>query len=185
MRHYQRVEFPGGGGVSGAEVPIVVCVSADVSVRERVVRQLGGVGPVVSCADLTELRTLLFPAAPPGHPAPPAATIVPPVVPQGPVSWGELVVDRAADLVTWCGDPLPLTRTERELLARLIGPPLVVWSYEQLFASVSSGTYPGDGAILHSAIRRLRHKLRSLPGGPRVHTVRGVGYRLDPPPRPT
>ncbi|MFF5053510.1 winged helix-turn-helix domain-containing protein [Micromonospora sp. NPDC000663] len=143
------------------------------SVRERVVRQLDGVGPVVSCADLTELRTMLFPA-------PSGATAVPP----GPVSWGGLVVDRAGQRVTWRGDPLPLTRTERELLARLIGPPLVVWSHEQLFASVWSDAYPGDSAVLHSAIRRLRHKLRSLPGGPRVHTVRGVGYRLDPPPGP-
>ncbi|MFJ6166096.1 winged helix-turn-helix domain-containing protein [Micromonospora orduensis] len=175
MRHYQWVELTGGGGVAGAGVPIVVCVSADVSVRERVVRQLDGVGPVVSCADLTELRTMLFPA-------PSAATALPPTVPPGSVSWGELVVDRAGQRVTWRDDPLPLTRTERELLARLIGPPPVVWSHEQLFASVWSDVYLGDSAVLHSAIRRLRHKLRSLPGGPRVHTVRGVGYRLDPPP---
>ncbi|MET8230974.1 winged helix-turn-helix domain-containing protein [Micromonospora sp. NPDC005298] len=173
MRHYHLVEFTGGGG---AEVPIVVCVSADVSVRERVVRQLDGVGPVVSCADLTELRTMLFP-----EPAGAVAASGSPTVPPGPVSWGELVVDRPGQQVTWRGDPLPLARTERELLARLIGPPLVVWSHEQLFASVWSDAYPGDSAILHSAIRRLRHRLRSLPGGPRVHTVRGVGYRLDPP----
>ncbi|WP_410814574.1 winged helix-turn-helix domain-containing protein [Micromonospora sp. 067-2] len=160
---------------------MVVCVSADVAVRERVLRQLDGVGPVVSCADLTELRAMLFPSAPGGS-APAAAPIGPP---PGPVTWGELVVDPAGHLVTWRGDPLPLTRTERELLARLIGPPLVVWSYEQLFAAVWQGAYLGDSAIVHSAVKRLRHKLRSLPGGPRVHTVRGVGYRLDPPPRPS
>ncbi|MEV4659156.1 winged helix-turn-helix domain-containing protein [Micromonospora sp. NPDC049301] len=169
--------------MSGGEVPIVVCVSADVSVRERVVRQLDGVGPVVSCADLTELRAMLCPS-PPGEATGAAAPVRPPAAEQGPVRWGELVIDRAGHLATWCGDPLPLTRTERELLARLIGPPLVVWSYEQLFAAVWSGAYLGDTAILHSAVKRLRHKLRRLPGGPQVHTVRGVGYRIDPPPSP-
>ncbi|MGQ5259410.1 winged helix-turn-helix domain-containing protein [Micromonospora sp. ZYX-F-536] len=150
--------------------------------RERVVRQLDGVGPVLSCANLTELRAMLFPS-PPGGPARPG----PPIgsaAPKGPVTWGDLVVDAAGHRVTWCGDPLRLTRTERELLARLIGPPLVVWSYEQLLSAVWNGTHRGDTATLHSAIRRLRHKLRSLPGGPQVHTVRGVGYRLDPPPPP-
>ncbi|PWR12120.1 transcriptional regulator [Micromonospora acroterricola] len=169
--------------MSGDEVPIVVCVSADVSMRERVVRQLDGVGPVLSCADLAELRAMLFPS-PPGGSAPAVAPVSPPAGQEEPVSWGELVVDRAGHVVTWCGNPLPLSRTERELLALLIGPPLVVWSYEQLFAAVWSGAYLGDTAILHSAVKRLRRKLRALPGGPRVHTVRGVGYRLDPPPRP-
>ncbi|MET7706529.1 winged helix-turn-helix domain-containing protein [Micromonospora sp. NPDC005413] len=165
--------------MSGEEVPIVVCVSADVSVRERVLRQLDGVGSVVSCADLTQLRAMLFPS--PGGSTPAVGPVTSPATPQGPVSWGELVVDRAGHLVTWRGDPLPLSGTERELLVRLIGPPLVVWSYEQLCASVLGGA---DPAILHSTIKRLRRRLQGLPGGPRVHTVRGVGYRLDPPPRP-
>ncbi|MFG3556343.1 winged helix-turn-helix domain-containing protein [Micromonospora sp. NPDC047557] len=169
----------GGVGVPGTEAPIVVCVSADASVRERVLRQLDGIGPVVTCADLAQLRAMLFPPSGGSTPA------TPPAPPQGRVSWGELVVDRAGHLVTWRGDPLPLTRTERELLARLVGPPLVVWSYEQLFAAVWAGAYLGDTAILHTAIKRLRRKLHGLSGGPRVHTVRGVGYRLDPPPRPT
>ncbi|WP_435873031.1 hypothetical protein [Micromonospora arborensis] len=37
------------------------CVSADASVLERVLRQLDGVGSVVSCTDLTQLRAVLFP----------------------------------------------------------------------------------------------------------------------------
>ncbi|MGC4748838.1 winged helix-turn-helix domain-containing protein [Micromonospora sp. DT201] len=163
--------------MSGEEVPIVFCVSADASVLERVLRQLDGAGSVVSCADLTQLRAMLFP--PPGGSTPAAAALIPP--PPGLVSWGELVVDWAGQLVTWRGDPLPLSSTERELLARLIGPPQVLWSYEQLCASVLGGA---DAAILHSTIKRLRRWLRGLPGGPQVHTVRGVGYRLDSPPRP-
>lgn len=163
--------------MSGGEVPIVVCVSPDVAVREHVLRRLDGVGPVVSCADLAELRAMLFPEPPA---APPPAAPPAPVSAEAPVSCGELVVDRPGHLVTWRGRPLALTRTERELLARLVSPPVTVWSYERLFASVWGGAYLGDTAILHSAMKRLRHKLRLLSGGPRVQTVRGVGYRLVP-----
>ncbi|WP_433134702.1 winged helix-turn-helix domain-containing protein [Micromonospora sp. CA-240977] len=153
---------------------MVVCVSADASVLPRVLRRLDGVGSVVNCADLDQLRALLSPS-----PVGSTPVVTPLAAPQGPVRWGELVVDPAGHLVTWRGDPLPLSRTERELLTRLIGPPLVVWSYEQLCASV-----PGDPdtALLHSTVKRLRRRLRGLPGAPQVHTVRGVGYRLDPPP---
>lgn len=167
-----------GGGESGAEVPIVVCVSADAGVLGRVLRRLDGVGSVVNCADLAQLRALLSPS--PGGSTSVVGPVAAPATPQGPVRWGELVVDPTAHLVTWRGDPLPLSRAERELLARLIGPPLVVWSYEQLCASALGGA---DTAALQSTIKRLRRRLRGLPGGPQVHAVRGVGYRLGPPPR--
>ncbi|MDM4721013.1 winged helix-turn-helix domain-containing protein [Micromonospora sp. WMMA1363] len=194
--------------MSDGGVPIVVCVSPDVAVREHVLRRLDGVGPVVSCADLAELRAMLFaeptagqpvestparpgestPAQP--HESNPARPVdgqpVEPVGAEQPVSFGDLLVDPGGHLVTWRGRPLALTRTERELLARLASPPVSLWSYERLFASVWGGAYLGDTAILHSAMKRLRHKLRVLSGGPRVQTVRGVGYRLvtapdDPP----
>lgn len=150
------------------EVPFVVCVSADVAVRERVVRRLDDLGPVVICADLAELRAMLFP--PQNEPVPPTPA---------PVQLGELSIDPAAHLVTWQGDPLALTRLERELLARLASPPVSVWTYERLFAAVWGGAYLGDSAILHSAVKRLRRKLRAVEGGPQVRTVRGVGYRLE------
>ena len=79
---------------TGVDIPFVVCVSADVSVRERVVRQLDDVGPVVICADLAELRAMLFPT--------PAAPAAPPTGPT-PVRCGDLVVDPAGHLVTWRG----------------------------------------------------------------------------------
>nr|MDT0660290.1 winged helix-turn-helix domain-containing protein [Micromonospora sp. DSM 115978] len=138
------------------------------AVRERVVRRLDDCGTVVICSDLSELRSMLFP--PPGErvagPSSPAVTM------------GALAVDPAGHLVTWRGEPLSLTRLERELLARLASPPVGVWTYEKLFGSVWGGAYLGDTAILHSAVKRLRRKLSAVEDGPRVQTVRGVGYRL-------
>lgn len=154
--------------MANGEGPLVVCVSSDVVVRERVIRRLDDFGTVVICSDLAELRAMLFPL-----------TNVAPESPPGPVVLGDLAVDPVAHLVTWRGEPLALTRLERELLARLASPPLGVWTYERLFGSVWGGAYLGDTAILHSAVKRLRRKLRAVEGGPRVQTVRGVGYRLS------
>jgi two-component system, OmpR family, response regulator MtrA len=155
------------------DVPLVVCVSADLALRERVVRRLDDCGTVVLCADLAELRAMLFPADAtrvPSEAAPNAAN--------GPVKLGELTVDAAGHLVTWRGEPLALTRLERDLLGRLASPPIVVWTYERLFDTVWGGAYLGDTSILHSAVKRLRRKLRAAEDGPVVETVRGVGYRL-------
>ncbi|RIV37222.1 winged helix-turn-helix domain-containing protein [Micromonospora radicis] len=161
--------------MSDGEIPILVCVSSDATVRQRVMQRLDGVGPVVICADLAQLRAM-FPA-PPAEPGDTGATPA-----DRPGGWDDLVVDRAGHWVTWRGVPLGLTRTERELLARLASSPITLWSYERLFAAVWGGAYLGDTAILHSAVKRLRRKLRTLPDGPQVQTVRGVGYRLTAPP---
>lgn len=156
--------------VSG-ELPLVVCVTADVAVRERVVRKLDNFGTVVICSDLSELRAMLFPpTSDRGTETAMSRT--------GPIVIDDLSVDPAGHLVTWRGEPLALTRLERELLARLATSPVGVWTYERLFGSVWGGAYLGDTAILHSAVKRLRRKLRAVERGPQVQTVRGVGYRL-------
>jgi DNA-binding response OmpR family regulator len=124
---------------------------------------------------------MLFPA---GGPAPGTATAPAPaavagvVAVTGVVKLGELVVDADGHLVTWRGQPLSLTRLERELLACLATPPVAVWTYQRLFDAVWGKAYLGDTSILHSAVKRLRGKLRAVGGGLGVETVRGVGYRL-------
>ena len=163
------------------DVPLVVCVSADVGVREQVVRRLEDCGAVLMCADLDELRAMLFPAN--GAPARPPVSGVPPVRPEhgGVVSVGDLTVDVAGHLVTWRGRALPLTRLERELLGRLATPPVSVWTYQRLFDAVWGKAYLGDTSILHSAVKRLRGKLRAAGDELGLETVRGVGSRLAVP----
>jgi DNA-binding response OmpR family regulator len=156
--------------VVNGDVPLVVCVSTDVGLREQVVRRLDNCGPVLICADLDELRAMLFP-----DPHADRQSRTPAV---GPVAVGDLVVDSGAHVVTWRGVTLPLTRLERALLSKLADPPPAVWTYQRLFQAVWGGSYLGDTSILHSAVKRLRRKLRSS-GGLSVETVRGVGYRLQ------
>jgi DNA-binding response OmpR family regulator len=161
------------------QVPLVVCVSADPAVRQRVVRQLDGSGVLLMCPDLDALRAVLRST---GDPAPSGAGAAD--VLAGVVTMGELVVDARSMQVTWRGRTLPLTRLECELVSRLASPPARVWRYDRLFSAVWGGTYLGDNSILHATVKRLRRKLRSVDGtgvdggGLAVETVRGVGYRL-------
>jgi DNA-binding response OmpR family regulator len=153
------------------DVPLVVCVSADAVMRERLVRQLEACGPVLICTDLQELKAILFPEQPPIRPQPAAMDVAPLTV-------GDLVIDAASYRVTWRGLPLPLTRLERRLLGCLAGPPMDVWTYQRLFHSVWGAAYLGDTSILHSAVKRLRSKLRATGDQLSVETIRGVGYQL-------
>ncbi|MBB5873278.1 DNA-binding response OmpR family regulator [Allocatelliglobosispora scoriae] len=148
--------------------PLIVCVTSDVAVREKLVRQLDPHGVVLICADLEEVRTILFPVAPAEAP----------LHPDGVLTVGDLVVDPVGYRVTWRGEPLPLTRLERRLLGCLAVPPLEVWTYQRLFTAVWGGAYLGDTSILHSAVKRLRGKLRAVGQEMEVETVRAVGYRL-------
>lgn len=157
--------------MSDGQLALVVCVSPDRDVRERLLRRLGDLGPLVLCSDLAELRAMLFPEAIASTPPVPDQPVPPPSAPP-------LLVDPDGHLVTWRGRPLALSRLERQLLARLASPPVQVWTYERLFSSVWGGAYLGDTAILHSAVKRLRRRLRAVEDGPRVQTVRGVGYRI-------
>jgi DNA-binding response OmpR family regulator len=155
------------------DLPLVVCVSPDRGVRERVARQLDGEGIVVLCPDLGALRALLA-----GSTAAPLAAAMP--APEGPIATGvdELVIDDRDHHVIWRGQTLPLTRLECELIARLASQPVRLWTYERLFVAVWRGAYLGDNSILHSAVKRLRRKLRAVNAGVEIETVRGLGYRL-------
>jgi DNA-binding response OmpR family regulator len=154
------------------DVPLVVCVSTDAAVRERVVRQLDACGPVLICSDLDELRAILFPQSPVDtlpEPRPDSAALL---------RFGELIIDPGGHRVSWRGEPLPVTRLERRLLHCLASPPRDVLTYRQLFGSVWGSAYLGDTSILHSAVKRLRGKLQAVGPELAIETVRGVGYRL-------
>ena len=97
----------------------------------------------------------------------------------GRISLGDLTIDPLDHRVTWRGEPLALTRLERNLLTQLATAPVGVWTYQRLFESVWGCAFLGDTSILHSAVKRLRRKLRAADDALRVHTVRSIGYRLS------
>ena len=90
---------------------------------------------------------------------------------------GDIVVDEQMGLAARSGLPLDLTATELRLLAYLVRQRGLVLSKHQLLTQVW-GYDAYDPNIVEVHISALRRKLEVE--GPRVlHTVRGLGYRLD------
>ncbi|MGH3416874.1 MAG: response regulator transcription factor [Actinocrinis sp.] len=96
--------------------------------------------------------------------------------------FGDLVVDRAAMTVTRNGGPISLTPTELKLLVELSRRPGQALSRQQLLRLVWDHDYLGDSRLVDACVQRLRAKVEVVPSDPRlIRTVRGIGYRLDPP----
>jgi DNA-binding response OmpR family regulator len=78
------------------------------------------------------------------------------------------------------GTPLALTKTEFNLLCELADHQGMVLSREQLLERIWGYDYFGDTRLVDAHIRRLRTKIERDPSDPTIiHTVRGLGYRLE------
>jgi two-component system response regulator MtrA len=95
---------------------------------------------------------------------------------------GPLEIDTGAFTVLRDGEPVALTATEFRLLVELARHPGQVFTRELLLQRVWNYDYLGDSRLVDVAVQRLRAKVEDDPTRPAlVVTVRGVGYRLDPP----
>lgn len=102
------------------------------------------------------------------------------------MSFGDLVIIPDQGRVTVRDEEVSLTRTEFLLLCELAQSPQRVMSRDLLLANVWGYDYFGDGRVVDAHIRRLRKKIEPNPSEPvYVVTVRGLGYRFDPPPEKT
>lgn len=92
---------------------------------------------------------------------------------------GALALDLAGRSATLRGQPLPLSRTEFDLLATLAEHPGLVWSRERLVERVWGPDYPGVSRVVDVHITALRRKLGDDADAPAfIQTVRGLGYRF-------
>lgn len=92
---------------------------------------------------------------------------------------GPLSLDLASRQVFLGRDPVPLTRTEFDILAALSSRPGLVWSRRQLIETVWGEPWVGNDHLVDVHVGHLRRKLGDDPSEPRfVFTVRGVGYRM-------
>jgi DNA-binding response OmpR family regulator len=76
---------------------------------------------------------------------------------------------------------LELRPREFDLLAALARDPGVVWSRDELLDSVWGTDFPGETRTVDVHVSEVRRKLGD--DGPAIETIKGVGYRLVPPPR--
>jgi DNA-binding response OmpR family regulator len=98
-----------------------------------------------------------------------------------PMDVGELRVDPRRREAYVGDDRLELRPREFDLLAALARDPGVVWSRDDLLSSVWGTDFPGETRTIDVHISELRRKLGA--DAPPIETVKGVGYRLVPPPR--
>lgn len=94
---------------------------------------------------------------------------------------GGLAVDPLRRLAQLDGAQLDLTRREFDLLAFLAQRPGVVVSRKELLTQVWRQSY-GDDQTIDVHLSWLRRKLGETAARPRyLHTLRGVGVKLEPP----
>ena len=105
-----------------------------------------------------------------------------------PIVLGDLTVDVAARAVQVAGRDLTLRAKELDLLARLAQQPGRAVSRETLMAEVWDENWFGSTRTLDVHVAALRKRLAEAAAGhdppavlPGISTLRGHGYRLDPP----
>lgn len=95
---------------------------------------------------------------------------------------GEISIDPRSRVVLVAGLQVDVTATEFELLRVLADHPGWVYSREELLEAVWGYTYLGDSRLVDVHIGNLRRKIGEDPAEPRyIHTVRGAGYKIQPP----
>ena len=95
---------------------------------------------------------------------------------------GAMTIDLRARTVTIDGAPVVLNRKEFDMLAMLAGRVGDVVSRQELYAEVWRQPYGGADKTIDVHLSWLRRKLGETAAEPRyLHTVRGVGVRLDAP----
>ena len=93
---------------------------------------------------------------------------------------GDLRLDPAAHQV-WRGDaPIAVTPRQFALLEFLMRRPGEVLSKREILGHVWDFAFDGDPNIVEVYIRQLRQRIDEPFGRHALHTVRLVGYRLDP-----
>ncbi|MEK8031986.1 response regulator transcription factor [Ideonella sp. DXS29W] len=91
----------------------------------------------------------------------------------------DLVFDRDRMQASRGGRPLSLTAKELALLELMMSAPGRLFSRERILANVWGASEDPLTNIVDVYIRRLRAKIDDGSDRPLIHTVRGLGYRLE------
>jgi len=103
-----------------------------------------------------------------------------PESPDATLRLGSLCIDTRAMTVTRDGEEIALTPTELRLLVELAEHRGQVLSRHQLLQRVWGYGYASDSRLVDAVVQRLRAKIEPTPAQPNyIHTVRGIGYRMD------
>jgi len=97
-----------------------------------------------------------------------------------PIVVGQMTIDPGRRTVVVRGDGVALTFVEFEILQAMARSPGRVFSRDVLLTRIWGDSAYRDPRTIDVHVRHLREKLERDPAGPEyLHTVRGVGYRID------
>ena len=95
---------------------------------------------------------------------------------------GALIIDPGRRSVSVDGVVADLTRTEFDILAAMAAHPGRVYTRLQLLEIATGDTFEGYERTIDAHVKNIRRKLGEDPRRPRyVHTVFGVGYKVEAP----
>ena len=156
----------------GLHMPVIV-LSARTSEMDKVTGlELGAEDYVAKPFSLAELLARVKAALRRAH------LHVPPKSRQ--ISFGAFVVDADAREITRGGLPIEMTQTELDVLLCLLETRGKALSREEILRSVWGPNHHGTLRTVDNFVQQLRAKIEDDPQSPRyLHTVRGIGYRLD------
>ncbi|PWV45453.1 response regulator transcription factor [Nocardiopsis sp. L17-MgMaSL7] len=157
------------------DIPILIGVGAGDSQRAMRALSAGATACVNRPYRIPELAALLRGSLPGNE-------IAPPPNPGGPVALrsGDLELDALGHRLFVDGQPVNLALREFGIMDFLLRHSGRVVSREELWTEVWRKPLPPVNNTIAVHIRRLRHKLGDSEAQPRfIHTVRGIGYRLD------
>ena len=100
----------------------------------------------------------------------------PPMLSEGIISHGKLILDSLRHTVTYDGQPIELTNREFSLLKILLENKNIVLSRDVLLDKVWGFNYVGETNVVDVYVRYLRSKIDDRFGIHLISTVRGVGY---------
>jgi two-component system, OmpR family, response regulator len=94
---------------------------------------------------------------------------------------GGLVIEQDRREVKVNGVAVPLTRTEFDLLVLFAQRSGQVWDRPSIVREMWQSDFQGSKNLVDAHVGNLRRKLDvASPGSVWIHTVRGIGFRLDP-----
>ena len=99
----------------------------------------------------------------------------------GTLRFADLEIDPGKRTVMVGGEPVSLTAAEFDVLLTLVATPGLVFTRLQLLESVMGWDYQGMERTIDAHVKNVRRKLGDDPKSPRlIHTVFGVGYKVEP-----
>jgi two-component system KDP operon response regulator KdpE len=100
----------------------------------------------------------------------------------GPISIGNLTIDRSSRRVARNGVQIHLTPIEWQILATLVSATDRTLTHQQIFDAVWGRQYGSPQQYLRVHITNLRRKIEEDPAEPQIIvTEPGVGYRIELP----